>query len=104
MYGMMCSDLGEIKMKIEVLIMQKDYQVVQTYVDLNNEATVSTCLKMLQSNGCIQSDHSYTVSCYGRRMKLESRIMPDDRIELTLPLPSDPMDRRRKRALNNKKR
>lgn len=91
-------------MKIEVLIMQKDYQVVQTYVNLDNEATVSTCLNQLQLSGCIESDHSYTVSRYGQRVKLESRFMPEDRIELTLPLPSDPMDRRRKRALANKNR
>ena len=91
-------------MEIEVLIMTNDYQIQKKMVEITNDSTVEQCLDQLIQMGCIKSDHAYTVSCYGQRVKSEAIVSQDDRLELSLALPSDPMVRRRNRALKNKKK
>ena len=91
-------------MQIEVLIMTGDYQIQKKIVEITDNSTVAQCLDRLIQMGCIKNDHAYTVSCYGQRVKPDAIVKQDDRLELSLALPSDPMIRRRNRALKNKKK
>ena len=91
-------------MDIQVYIMNSDFTVSQHSVNVPVDSTVLDVLDVLLAHQYIESTEYYTCSVFGDRVKVDYVLHSDDRLELSLPLPSDPIQRRRNLALKRKNR
>lgn len=82
--------------------MQSDYTIRSFGMKVVKDITVSGLYSLLIDLGHISQDSTYGLSVFGDRVKMDAVLREDDRFELSLPLPSDPMQRRRKLALKRK--
>ena len=87
---------------IKICIMQSDYTIRSFGMKVVKDITVSGLYSLLIDLGHISQDSTYGLSVFGDRVKMDAVLREDDRFELSLPLPSDPMQRRRKLALKRK--
>ena len=87
---------------IEICIMQSDYTIRSFGMKVVKDISVSGLYSLLINLGHIRQDATYGMSVFGDRVKMHTILQDDDRFELSLPLPSDPMQRRRKLALKRK--
>ena len=90
-------------MEITVMIMQKEYRVDEYSIEISPRETVGNVLIRAQALGWIDSEKR-ACSVYGERVKPTHHLEAGDRLELCVALPTDPMIRRRNRALRSKNR
>ena len=91
-------------MDIQVYLMNADFTVSQHSIDVPVDSTVRDALDVLLFRQYIENTQCYACSVYGDRVKADYVLQADDRLELSLPLPSDPIQRRRNLALKRKNR
>lgn len=91
-------------MEIQVYLMNADFTVSQHTIDVPADSTVLDVLEVLLFGQHIEDSKCYACSIFGDRVKADYVLQADDRLELSLPLPSDPIQRRRNLALKRKNR
>ena len=84
--------------------MQSDYTIRSFGMKVVKDISVSGLYSLLIDLGHICQDSTYGLSVFGDRVKMDAVLRENDRFELSLPLPSDPMQRRRQLALKRKNR
>ena len=93
-----------IEAMMQCTVMQSNYVLRLIEIDIALPCRVVDALSALKTNGCIENDQSYTYSVYGRRMALNDVLQCGDRLDLVIPLPVSPVERRRALALKRKNR
>lgn len=89
-------------MQIVVYIMQSDFTIQLTHLSIQEDTTVAEIYKILVKQGSLKADVTYGMSIFGDRVTMKKTLCAQDRLEFSLPLPSDPMERRRRLALKRK--
>lgn len=84
-------------MKIEVVYARPEAAEVRT-VDLPAGATVTDALAACG----LHLEPKQPVGVFGKRVTLEHRLRPGDRVEIYRPLAIDPKEARRRRAAKKK--
>ena len=84
--------------------MQSDYGINSFKLEVSDDISVSNLYLHLLELGYVSSGIEYGMSVFGDRVKKDYLLSENDRFELCLPLPSDPMQRRRNLALKRKNR
>ena len=85
-------------------VMQADYRLCAVRVPIDLPCTVGEVIAYLHHAGWIKNDQEYTFAIFGRRVQPGDIIAHGERLDVVIPLPTSPVERRRALALKRKNR
>ena len=88
--------------KIEIVHVSEDKQLLQMQVEYVNGMTVQQALDTSGFLVKYPELNGLSVGVYSKQVSLDTKLRPDDRLEIYRPLKISPMEKRRLRAKNSK--
>ena len=88
--------------KIEIMHVSTGQQLLQMQVEYVNGMTVQQALDTSGFLVKYPELNGLSVGVYSKQVSLDTKLRPDDRLEIYRPLKISPMEKRRLRAKNSK--